>query len=330
MNEWEIITKIRKALNTNKRNFSKIGDDVAYIDNVQNKVIVKADMLLEKTDVPRQMTYRQAARKSIVSCVSDFAAKGIRPKAIVLSVGLARKTNDQKISDLIRGFQEARNEFSIEVIGGDTNEADCLVIDCVMIGNSDRIVPRSGAEVGDIILSSGLFGYTSAGMKILLSAAKASNPFKDIAVKSVLEPKPALDFGLLAKDYSNSSIDSSDGLALSLYQLAEASKVGIVLDSFPVDPRLLSFARRNSLSPFELVLYGGEEFQIIATVPEKRLRELLNRASKNGIPVYQIGRVTSRQGEVVFAGPPKVKIQKKGWTHLGVSFLGKALGSGAK
>jgi thiamine-monophosphate kinase len=319
LNEWEIIAEIKRTIGETERNYSQIGDDVAYFTMEGRKVVVKSDMLVERTDVPRQMTFRQAARKSIVSCVSDFAAKGVRPKAVLLSIGLERGTPDSKILDLIHGFRDAKEEFGTQIIGGDTSETDSLVIDCIMVGDAEQIIPRSGARPGDIILSSGKFGYTSVGMEVLLKSANAPEPLKTRSIQSVLQPAPSLEFGLVAKDYARASTDSSDGLAISLYQLAEGSGVGIDVDSLPVDEQLSAFAREHSLSKNELALYGGEEFHIICALAPGKFDSFSRTARRRKIEFHKIGKANGKRGRVTLKvrGEPAVEIEKRGWTHLG-------------
>src|SRR5574341_536953 len=120
-------------------------DDVAAIPLGKKMLVFKTDMLVGATDVPEQMTPRQAARKSVVACASDFAAKGARPLAAMISLGLPRGITRGYVEELARGFKAASKEFGVKIVGGDTNEARALVIDCSMIGLADKIPPRSGA-----------------------------------------------------------------------------------------------------------------------------------------------------------------------------------------
>src|ERR671916_1190665 len=247
-------------------------DDVAVLGK---GIVIKSDMLVASTDVPRYMQAWQIARKSIVSCVSDLAAKGVRPYAAVISLGLPNNYSIQRpdIEGLAEGFAIASKEFGVKIVGGDTNEAAELVIDCTMIGFSTFKVPtRSGAKPGDYVIVSGPFGFAPAGLAILLQNAitvSSSNSvtFRKHAVKSVLEPYPRQSFGLALARYFSSSIDSSDGLAVSLYELASHSEgVDIIIYNIPFVEGLDEFAQENSLDKNELVFHGGGEDEIRATI----------------------------------------------------------------
>jgi thiamine-monophosphate kinase len=151
-------------------------------------IILKCDMLVENTDVPIGMKPWQIARKSIVACVSDLSAKGVKPPYLSLvSLGIPRRYSENEIKDLIIGFQIASKEFGIKIVGGDTNESKELVIGCNMLGFSNindtaNIPRRSGAKPGDLVVVSGEFGYSSSGLKILMDNAKSQGIFKKNAI----------------------------------------------------------------------------------------------------------------------------------------------------
>ena len=122
------------------------------------------------------------------------------------------------------------------------------------------------SKAGDLIGVSGKFGIQQAGLLLLLNRAKSSEQsFSKSAVDSVLEPNARLDVGLKVSRYLSSCIDSSDGLAISLYHLAESSKEAFVLNELPIHSGVGKFATENGLLDSELVLFGGEEYQLVCT-----------------------------------------------------------------
>jgi thiamine-monophosphate kinase len=290
-------------------------DDVALLD--KDNIIFKSDMLVASTDMPRGMKAWQVARKSIIASMSDLAAKGIRPHAVIISLGIPPKNCKRPyIKALAKGFAIAANEFGVKIVGGDTNEACELVIDCSMIGFAAGKVPtRNGAKPGDIVTISGRFGFATAGLAILLrnSIKASSRIFRKQAIESVLEPKPRQRFGLALAKYFSSSIDSSDGLAISLYELASQSGVDIVIDSIPAVEGLDKFAQENSLDPHELVFHGGEEYEIVATIPQTKLRQAEVAARRARVSLYVIGRVQSGSGYVFVR---KKLLENRGYRHF--------------
>lgn len=300
----------------NKLGISNL-DDVALIDK---GIVIKSDMLVASTDVPSGMKPWQAARKSIVSCISDLAAKGVRPHAAVISLGIPKSCSTRRpvINGLAEGFAIASNEFGVKIVGGDTNEAGELVIDCTMIGFPRFKVPtRNGAKPGDFVIISGAFGFAPAGLAILLQDANAitvSSSFRKHAVKSVLEPYPRQSFGLALARYFSSSIDSSDGLAVSLYELASQSEgVDIIIYGIPAVEGLDKFAEENSLDKHELVFHGGEEYEIVATISHTKIRQAEAAARKAGVSLHVIGRVQRGSGNVFVRNK---LLENRGYMHF--------------
>ena len=300
----------------NKLGISNL-DDVALIDK---GIVIKSDMLVASTDVPSGMKPWQAARKSIVSCISDLAAKGVRPHAAVISLGIPKSCSTRRpvIEGLAEGFAIASNEFGVKIVGGDTNETGELVIDCTMIGFPRFKVPtRNGAKPGDFVIVSGAFGFAPAGLAILLQDANAitvSSSFRKHAVKSVLEPHPRQSFGLALARYFSSSIDSSDGLAVSLYELASQSEgVDIIIYGIPAVEGLDKFAEENSLDKHELVFHGGEEYEVVATISHTKIRQAEAAARKAGVSLHVIGRVQRGSGNVFVRNK---LLENRGYMHF--------------
>jgi len=321
LGEREVINIVLSLLDSMPNMPIPFGDDVSAIQVDEEKLIVaKVDMLVSKTDVPPGMSMRQAARKAIVMNISDFAAKGVRPLVALISLGLPPSLTEEDVHEIGLGLNEGAKEYGIYIIGGDTNEASDLIIDCALIGICDRrrIVRRSGAKPGDIVAVTGYFGKTSSGLKILLEGLAPPEHIKKPLVESVLMPKARLKEGLALADLGalTSSIDSSDGLAWSLYELSEASGVGFLIKKIPVAPEVEVFAEEYNLDPINLSLYGGEEYELVVTVKP----ELWNEAKKSldmlGTPLIDIGEVTKeRKIEVEINGSRRV-IEKKGWEHF--------------
>jgi thiamine-monophosphate kinase len=286
--------------------------------------VLKSDMLIESTDVPKIMKPWQIARKSILACVSDFAAKGIRPHACLISIGIPRTYSKNNIIALAKGFSLASKEFKVPILGGDTNESKELTIDCNMMGITtlpDTQIPRrKGAMAGDVIVTSGKFGYTSSGLKIILSNfnVNAEKKFKSKSLSSVTFPRPQVEFGFRLAKYFSSSIDSSDGLSSSLYELAQKSnEVDFVINKLPIDKKLCHFANLNSISIENLLFFGGEEYETIATVPASNFKKMLRVAKKHKIKIFEIGEVLKGSGNVIYekGGIQKV-VRNKGFVHF--------------
>ena len=281
------------------------------------RLVVKVDMLVEHTDVPKGMTYRQAARKAVAMCVSDFAAKGVRPDSFVASIGLKNGVSEEQVDALASGFRDAEGEWGVLLVGGDTNEAKELVIDCAMVGFAKRLVSRRGARPGDILVVTGPFGYPPAGLRILEGSAAATTEFGKKARASVLNPTPSLGVGMALAPFLTSAMDSSDGLARSLHTLAAESRVGFEVTKLPAARGVRGFAEANGLGAEELVLQGGEEYLVVGTVPKRRIANARASVRRAGGVLLGIGEAIPEPGHIVLnTGGIRRPIRDSGWTHL--------------
>jgi thiamine-monophosphate kinase len=315
LDELQIIDLISRALGISKKR-TLWNDDVATVPLGNRVLAFKCDMLVQSTDVPRQMRMWQIARKSVVSCLSDLACKGVKPLATLVSLAIPRHFTSKDVADLAKGFRIAEREFDVNIIGGDTNEGKELVIDCCMVGLAEHIVKRSGARIGDLIVTSGPFGYSASGLKILTRKVMINKKFKMKVVKTVLLPKPRLEFGMLLARYATSSMDSSDGLAITLHELCRQSKKKFAIRELPATSDVKEFARNNHRNLNELVLHGGEEYEIVATIPKHHLAIVRRLAKKAGCRLFVIGIVERGKGVFMIEGGKRIKIEKRGWTHL--------------
>jgi thiamine-monophosphate kinase len=319
--EREIIETICKHLDVMPEMPIPFGDDVSACNiGDDNLAIIKTDMLVDKTDVPHGMSLWQAARKAVVMNVSDFAAKGAKPVVILVSLGIPTKLDRKAVEQIGRGLNAGAREYDTYVVGGDTNEASDLVISLSVFGTAKKntLMLRSGAKPGDLVAITGLFGKTLAGLKILLNGFKAPKRIKKVLVDSVLMPYARLDEGLALSrtEAVTASIDSSDGLAWSLHEIAKMSRAGFLINKLPIAKEAEEFARINELDPLELTLYGGEEYELVLTIKPNLWRKAEKAIKKVGGTLIPIGKVTAKKQALLEINGEKYSIEPRGWEHL--------------
>ena len=313
--EKYVIDQISRALSIRKKGMLW-NDDITTV-KVRSRILAfSCDMFVRSTDAPKQMRLWQVARKSVVSCASDFACKGVKPLASLISLGIPRNFTREDVIELARGFSRAERELCVNIVGGDTNESKELVIDCCMVGLATKISRRSGARRGDLIITSGPFGYSSAGLKIMQKKARAKSNFSTKAKNSVLIPKVRLGFGSALANYATSAMDSSDGLAITLYELSKRSKKKFIIDCLPTTKEVREFAKTNGYDINSLVLEGGEEYEIVATLPKHNLKRVLVLARESKSRVFVIGYVDGGRGIFMKQGKKLERIEERGWEHL--------------
>ena len=313
LNEKKIIEIIQKQIG--KNNFSN--DDVDLIKLGSELFALKTDTLVESTDIPPGTDLKLIVRKSIVACVSDFISKSIIPTHGIVSLVIPKRFTKKDIQKISRGIYESSKEFKIKFIGGDTNEGKELIITIFLFGKSNKIVNRKGAQLNHLIITTGNFGYTRAGLEIVLKGIKTKKNFTRKSIDAFLRPKPWIEFSKNGWRWFSSSMDSSDGLGITLNTLAQQNKKKFLVNNFPIPSDLARFSQESGISLYELIFKGGEEYQIVATVPPKKLKDLLKFAKKINCPISVIGVVQKGRG-VFYSGekPFPSKIKNEGWIHL--------------
>ena len=310
LDESEIIKIFQRKLGC--KNY--VSEDVESFKLAKPKIIAKTDTLVESTDIPPKMKLDEAARKSVVACVSDFAAKGVKPEYGIISVNFPSSVTRAKIEEAASGFRKACNEFEISILGGDTNAGREIVFTVCLFGSAQRIVPRRGAKNKDLIFATGPFGYTAAGLAILLHKKKGKKEFVKKAIQSVVHAKPRVKFGLKNRNYFSSAMDSSDGLSTTLNEMSKQSKKKFVITNSPHKKDVEDFAKSNLE---KLVFHGGEEYEFVFTIPPKHKATILRNAKLLKTPIIEMGHVTTGKGVVIQRDNKETLLKDKGWKHFG-------------
>lgn len=319
LGEHEIIDMIRCRLTTMPDMPVPFGDDVSALALQGNELaVLKTDMLVAATDVPDGMSLYDAARKAIVMNISDFASKGVVPIAALVALGIPKNlANKKAITEIADGLNAGAQEYGAYVIGGDTNETSDLIISVSLYGTAQTpLTLRSGAEAGDIVAVTGQFGKTSAGLHLLKGDCKATAKVHHVLVDAVFHPNARLREGLALQGYVSSSMDSSDGLAWSLHELANASKVGFLLDKLPAAAEVQEFAKTNRLDEVALVFYGGEEYELVLTVKPDKWETAKTAVEAVGGCLIPIGKATAEREVVLEVDGKKRVIEPRGWEHF--------------
>jgi len=310
LSEREII----KMMNKKKKHFLSEDVEIFRLGNQQCAVCV--DTLVESTDIPKGSKLEDVSRKSIISSLSDFAAKGIMPKFCIVSLTFPSSTSKKQLQELSKGFTSTCREFKIELLGGDTNQGTEISIHVVLFGSAKNYMKRKGARIGDIICTTGPFGYTAAALDIILKKKKTTKSFSTKSKNLFFKPKPRLEFGHKSISHITSSMDSSDGLSSCLNEMSQQSKKKFLITKIPTNKDVVEFSRKNKTDLKKLVFDGGEEFELVFTVRPKNLRSIHTLAKKFKISIFEIGHVSKGNGVFFDDGNESFKIKDNGWQHF--------------
>ncbi len=320
LGEHAIITLMRQHF-TPMPDALPFGDDVSTVPIGEGEVaVLKTDMLVAQTDVPPTMTLWQAARKAAIAPISDFAAKGAKPIAATVALGLPEGFTTADFEALAQGLNSGAQEYGVYIVGGDTAQASNLTIAVHLYGTAKKqqLMLRSGAQSGDILAVTGFFGNPPAGLCLLLKNDTAPEPLGQTLLDSVLMPKARLAEGLAlaATGAVTSAMDSSDGLAWCLHELAAQSEVGFEVSDLPLAAEAAQFAQLNGIAGAGLALYGGEEYELVLTVKPQLWLAAQTAVASVGGALLPIGIATSKRHITYHSEGQEHQVEPRGYEHF--------------
>ena len=288
MDEQSALTRITEEV-------PEAGDDAAVVDGL----VLTTDMLHESTDFPAGTTRHTAGWRAVAASLSDVAAMGGEAVATVAVYG-APAFEWGELAAFVAGATDVSANVGAEYVGGDLDGHEEFTVATTALGRAETPVRRSGATPGDAVCVTGTLGRSAAALDLFEAGEheRANELFR-------FEPRVAA--GQQLATHATAMMDSSDGLARSLHQLAEASDCGFAIES----PLPVAAALEDTVADAderrELSLFFGEDFELVCTVPESHLPEL--RAA-TAVSLTPIGTVTEE--EITLDGEP---LPDRGYTH---------------
>ncbi|WP_415379944.1 thiamine-phosphate kinase [Halosimplex sp. TS25] len=270
----------RTALGLLADRLPSAGDDAAVVDGQ----VVTTDMLHDRTDFPDGTTRYTAGWRAVGASLSDVAAMGAAATAAV-AVYAAPSFDEAELVDFVDGAADVCESVDAEYVGGDLDDHVEFTVATTALGRTDDPVLRSGAQPGDAVCVTGTLGRSAAALRLFErgETERANDLFR-------FSPRIAAGRALVGR--ATAMMDSSDGLARSLHQLAEASDCGMAVESpLPIDEAVDAVAQSGD-ERLELGAFFGEDFELVCTVPEDELAAVREDAP---VDLTRIGTVVERE-----------------------------------
>lgn len=279
------------------------GDDCAVIPFEKTHLVLTTDMLWRKTDLPEGTTARTIGWRAVAVSLSDIAAMGAKPLSVVLALG-APDFERTFLEELLRGVLDCCQSVNAPYLGGDLSRHEELTLVSSALGEAKKPVRRSGAKPGELVCVTGQLGRTAAALRLFErnEHERANRLFRFT---------PRVAEGLALAPHATSMMDISDGLARSLYQLHEASRVGFRVQyrDLPVVSEV-DERSRDERERREMALFTGEDFELLFTLPKKHLRKAQAAAS-----FTVIGEVTKEGVWIIDEDGETAKLEDRGYEH---------------
>ncbi|MEP2707389.1 MAG: thiamine-phosphate kinase [Roseibium sp.] len=303
-------------------------DDAAVItprdghDLVLTKDVLAADIHFFANDAPEAI-----AAKALRVNLSDLAAKGATPRGYLLGLALPSNWTADWLERFCNALAADQTAYDIKLLGGDTiRSGNGLQVSITAIGElpTGRTVRRSGAKAGDVVFVSGTIGDAAAGLKARLDSGFAAKhnltaEHEAYILDRYLLPRPRTRLASALQTRASASMDVSDGLLSDCGHMARASNMDFTLelDRIPLSPALLQL-KSACQQEYIQCINGGDDYEILATVPADHAEEFLDSASSLNCPVTRIGCVASGSGDVHLNnhGDPVAMSPDDGFRHF--------------
>ena len=333
--EDRFVERLRSLLSASDSVLLPPGDDAAIVARPEGPLAATTDLMVEGVDFLSGEDPERLGRRAAAVNLSDLAAVGAQPEFFLLSIGFPPERGEDFPLAVARGAISRAAEFGAHLVGGDLSAAPQAVVSVALWGRPVAApITRAGASPGDALYVSGSPGLAAAGLRLarILEAfagqgsahvprfAALAPAEQDRLSRAFHDPVPRVPLGLALARHrlASAGIDVSDGLGVDAGRLAHSSHVRLVVekDRLPISAPLMSFAAMQELDALDLVLGGGDDYELLFTVPEEAGARLAAHASEFGVPVTRIGSVESGRGAVLRDGAAERDIAELGHDHL--------------
>jgi len=333
LGEFGLIAELTRGLETQQEGTKVgVGDDAAVLAPTPgHRTLVSTDLLCE--GVHFDLTYsplKHLGYKAVVVNLSDICAMNGTPRQVVVGLGLSNRFSVEAVKELYEGIRLACSRYKVDLVGGDTTSSRAgLTLSVTAIGDAPegRVVLRGGAKAGDLLVVSGELGSAYMGLQILerekLVFKEAPGAQPDLTgheelLERQLKPEARTDVvDELAKLelIPSAMIDISDGLASEAMHIAAQSGCGAKLyeEKIPMSEMMYDTARKFNLDPTLCALSGGEDYELLFTVPQDRFEDIRNH------PMFSIvGHLTEDTSErtLVTRNGMETELKAQGWDGL--------------
>lgn len=300
-------------------------DDAATLSAGADDIVVTTDAIVEGVHFLADDPPQTVACKALRVNLSDLAAKGATPAGFVLTLAL-RDVNEAWLAPFAQALGEDAVLFGCPLLGGDTvSTPGPLMISITAFGRvpAQQMIRRSTARPGDRVVVTGTIGDAAMGLDLLKGGVVGAALVADAAARDALVhryrvPQPRVALARAVRDHASAAMDVSDGLMGDLAKLCAASAVSasIEAESVPLSApvRWMLDQRRIGI---EALVSGGDDYEILCTVPENRLESFQAAAASVDVPVTVIGAVVEGStGARLFDGMREIALSRLSYSHF--------------
>lgn len=329
--EFGMIRRIQELIvNEGVRNSNittGIGDDCASFKPDEGfEVLVTSDCMVEgRHYIAGRITPFDLGRRAMVMNISDIGAMGGIPLYAIVSLGLKKDTPVRDIEEMYMGFMHELNQLGASILGGNITGSDySAFINITLTGKVEgtRIIRRSGAGVGDVILVTGYPGQAAAGLRRLLDSQSGMDLSEDPLVTAYNHPVHRAREGraIALSGLATAMIDISDGLMGDLGHICEESGMGaeVVRNKLPISGYMRDLIGPQGWDVFEMIIGDSDDYELIITcAPENKDKVIASIRETSDVPVTEIGSIIAHEGiKLILPNGVRHPVRTSGWDHF--------------
>lgn len=325
LGEFDLIDRLTASLPQQDGVILGIGDDAAVLDAGGDWIVATCDAQVQGIHFQLDVTLPEAiGQKAMAVNLSDIAAMGARPRFALISLLVPPELPVTTLDGIYAGLRAMADRYGVAIVGGNVARSPArLVLDITLLGTVDerRVLRRDGARVGDAILVTGTLGAAAAGLLVQRDPALAvSDDVRQQVLAAQVAPVPRVAAGQwLVRHDVVSALDISDGLLADLHHLCVASRVGALIDpeTLPIDPATRAVASAAGRDPHDLALAGGEDYELLFTVPEALAAPIAAQLlAETGTRATPIGTCLAGEPLIQVPGRDANLPRSYGWDHF--------------
>ncbi|MDC3414235.1 thiamine-phosphate kinase [Aquibacillus sp. 3ASR75-11] len=323
MDEFSFIRSIEQSNYRQSSLIKGAGDDAAIFRQPYQDIVTSVDTLVENVHFTREtMDPFHIGFRVLAVNISDLAAMGSTPAFYLVSICVPKHWKENELQEIYSGMKSIASQFEMDLIGGDTTSGSELVISVTIIGYvaNNKARYRNTAKGEDAVFVTGTLGDAAAGLYVLKENMDMNSRSNKYLINRHRMPSPRVKFATGLAELARVTLnDISDGIASEASEIAEASGVAMHLyyESIPIHKSLLNFRQSEQR---KWMLFGGEDFELIGTVPKKDWPDVQKAADKTNTPIALIGYIEENP---MYAGSvflhekgKKRRLHKLGYNHL--------------
>ena len=311
------IARFFAPLTAGEQGAFNLTDDAAILNvPAGHQLVITTDSVIESIHVLADATAQQFAQKLVRRNLSDLAAMGTKPWRYSLNIHTPHHVGDDWFVEFAATLAAEQKAFDMVLIGGDSTSGGHAIhttLTCFGLLKTGTGLRRNSAQAGDDLYVSGTIGDAALALQLLQQNGSAPQSF----FNRYHRPEPRLNLGLALHGLASAAIDISDGLVADVHALCAASGVGATLETLriPLSPMLQQLVE-NDAPIWDLILTGGDDYELAFTAPETSRAALQQLSAKLDLALTRIGHITEeKEVRVVDKSGTIIPITHGGWEH---------------